>query len=187
MCGWGVQWEILNLEIEELAKIVNISTVFTTVHIQRRSLFCYCCKSDCNCEPLYWDRDLSWERAGAGVPRWMQEWIPEGQFCTSSVKFSPLGQLLKEWLSTQLLRKCFQCVCSADEEYPMLLMNCQKNGTWVGHTSYLQTEPKHTYLVRRLTMIKKVVPLGWGLSIAHRLGWPLRLPQMWVTRARNFC
>ena len=44
----------------------------------------------------------------------------------------------------------------------------------------------HTYLARRSTMITKVVPLGWGLSIAHRLGWPLRLPQTWVTRARNF-
>ena len=46
--------------------------------------------------------------------------------------------------------------------------------------------PEHTYLARRSTMIMKVVPLGWGLSIAHRLGWPLRLPQTWVTRARNF-
>ena len=46
--------------------------------------------------------------------------------------------------------------------------------------------PQHTYLARRSTMIMKVVPLGWGLSIAHRLGWPLRLPQTWVTRARNF-
>ena len=45
---------------------------------------------------------------------------------------------------------------------------------------------EHTYLARRSTMIMKVVPLGWGLSIAHRLGWPLRLPQTWVTRARNF-
>ena len=44
----------------------------------------------------------------------------------------------------------------------------------------------HTYLARRLTTIKKVVPLGWGLAIALRLGWPLRLPQMWVTRTRNF-
>jgi len=45
----------------------------------------------------------------------------------------------------------------------------------------------HTYLARRLTTIKKVVPLGWGLAIAQRLGWPLRLPQMWVTRVQNFC
>ena len=50
----------------------------------------------------------------------------------------------------------------------------------------IQTEGEHTYLARRSTMITKVVPLGWGLSIAHRLGWPLRLPQTWVTRARNF-
>ena len=35
---------------------------------------------------------------------------------------------------------------------------------------------KHTYLARRSTMITKVVPLGWGPSIAQRLGWPLRLP-----------
>ena len=49
-----------------------------------------------------------------------------------------------------------------------------------------QTMGEHTYLARRSTMITKVVPLGWGLSIAPRLGWPLRLPQTWVTRARNF-
>jgi hypothetical protein len=30
---------------------------------------------------------------------------------------------------------------------------------------------QHTYLAWRLTMIKKVVPLGWGLAIALRLGW----------------
>jgi len=45
----------------------------------------------------------------------------------------------------------------------------------------------HTYLARRSTTIKKVVPLGWGLAIAQRLGWPLRLPQTWVTRVHNFC
>ena len=45
---------------------------------------------------------------------------------------------------------------------------------------------RHTYLAWRLTMITKVVPLGWDLSIAQRFGWPLRLPQMWVTRTRNF-
>ena len=36
------------------------------------------------------------------------------------------------------------------------------------------------------TMIKKVVLPGRGLSIALRLGWSLRLPQMWATRVRNF-
>ena len=36
------------------------------------------------------------------------------------------------------------------------------------------------------TMIHKVVPPVWGPSIALRLGWPLRSPQMWVTRVRNF-
>ena len=46
---------------------------------------------------------------------------------------------------------------------------------------------KHTYLAWRSTVITKAVPLGWGLSIALRLGWPLRLPQTWVTRTRNFC
>ena len=51
---------------------------------------------------------------------------------------------------------------------------------WEGRTIW------HTYLAWRLTMIMKVVPLGWDLSIALRFGWPLRLPQMWVTRTRNF-
>ena len=37
-----------------------------------------------------------------------------------------------------------------------------------------------------VTVILKAVPPGRGLSIALLLGWPLRLPQMWVTRARNF-
>ena len=50
----------------------------------------------------------------------------------------------------------------------------------------VQTRKGHTYLAWRLTMITKVVPLGWDLSIALRFGWPLRLPQMWVTRTRNF-
>ena len=40
----------------------------------------------------------------------------------------------------------------------------------------------HTYLARGLTVITKVVPPGRGSSIALRLGWPLRLPQMWATR-----
>lgn len=35
------------------------------------------------------------------------------------------------------------------------------------------------------TVIRKAVPPGWGPSIALRSGWPLRSPQMWVTRARN--
>jgi len=37
------------------------------------------------------------------------------------------------------------------------------------------------------TVIIKAVPLGWGPPIALRLGWPLGLPQMWVTPRRNFC
>ena len=45
----------------------------------------------------------------------------------------------------------------------------------------------HTYLAWRLTMIKKVVPLRRGFSIALRLSWPLQLPQMWVTWTRHFC
>ena len=36
------------------------------------------------------------------------------------------------------------------------------------------------------TTITKVVGPEWGLSIALRLGWPLRSPQMLVTRVRNF-
>lgn len=36
------------------------------------------------------------------------------------------------------------------------------------------------------TVIKKAVSPGRGLSIALRLGWSLRLPQMWATRVRNF-
>ena len=40
----------------------------------------------------------------------------------------------------------------------------------------------YTYLARRLTVIMKAVPPGRGSPIALRLGWPLRLPQMWVTR-----
>ena len=40
----------------------------------------------------------------------------------------------------------------------------------------------HTYLARRSTVIMKAVPPGRGSSIALRLGWPLRLPQMWATR-----
>lgn len=35
------------------------------------------------------------------------------------------------------------------------------------------------------TVISKAVPPGRGPSIALRLGWSLRLPQMWVTRVRN--
>ena len=37
------------------------------------------------------------------------------------------------------------------------------------------------------TLIPKGVPPVRGLSIALRLGWPLRSPQMRETRARNFC
>ena len=37
------------------------------------------------------------------------------------------------------------------------------------------------------TVIHEAVPPVWGPSIALRLGWPLRSPQMWVTRVRNFC
>ena len=36
------------------------------------------------------------------------------------------------------------------------------------------------------TAITKAVGPEWGLSIALRLGWPLRSPQMLVTRVRNF-
>ena len=35
------------------------------------------------------------------------------------------------------------------------------------------------------TLISKEVPPGRGLSIALRLGWPLRFPQMWETREHN--
>ena len=37
------------------------------------------------------------------------------------------------------------------------------------------------------TVIMKAVLPRWGSAIALRLGWLLRLPQMWVTRVRNFC
>ena len=37
-----------------------------------------------------------------------------------------------------------------------------------------------------VTVIKKAVPPGRGFSIALRLGWPLRIPLMWVSRAYNF-
>lgn len=46
---------------------------------------------------------------------------------------------------------------------------------------------RHTYLAQRLTMIKKVVPLEWDYFIAPRFSWPLRLSQMWITRAHHFC
>ena len=36
----------------------------------------------------------------------------------------------------------------------------------------------HTYLAWRLTMIMKVVPLGWDLSIALRFGWPYDYPNV---------
>ena len=36
------------------------------------------------------------------------------------------------------------------------------------------------------SMIKKIDPPRRGLTIALRFGWRLRLPQMWVTRVRNF-
>ena len=49
------------------------------------------------------------------------------------------------------------------------------------------TKTHHTYLARRLTVIMKAVPLGWGPSIALRLGWSLLILQMWVSRLRNFC
>ena len=187
-----------DLYIEELATTFNISTVFTPDlqlssyrgdhHFSHFIIVFISLHSPHESKPkkwlfsllwmqkLYWDWGLELRE----VPRWMQEWIPEGQFLPSFCQCFSFGP-------TQLLRKCFQYVCSADEEYPMLLMNCQKDGNWVGDKSYLQTKFKHTYLVWRLTMIKKVVPLGRGLSIAHWLGWPLRLPQMWLTRARNFC
>ena len=37
------------------------------------------------------------------------------------------------------------------------------------------------------TVINKAVLPVWGSLIALRLSWRLRVPQMWVPRARNFC
>jgi len=37
------------------------------------------------------------------------------------------------------------------------------------------------------TLIHQGVLPRRGLSIALRFGWPLRSPQMWATRVRNFC
>ena len=65
---------------------------------------------------------------------------------------------------------------------------CSKvlSGCWL-EGGFPETLTKHTYLAQGLTMITKVVSPGRGCSIALRCSWPLRLPQMWVTRVHNFC
>ena len=62
------------------------------------------------------------------------------------------------------------------------------NGTFLVSpvSAVSSTRAGHTYLVRGLTMIKKVVPLGWDSSIALRLSWPLQLSQKWITWGHNF-
>lgn len=57
---------------------------------------------------------------------------------------------------------------------PVALLNRERNGT------------RNTYLVSRSTVITEAVPLGRDRSIAHRDGWPLRVFQIGISRARNF-
>ena len=85
-----------------------------------------------------------------------------------------------KWCILTFLRKC----CSINSI--ILLLSQSVHSTSLSLFVVLPIQ-EHTYLAWRSTVITKAVPLGRGPSIAHRLGWPLRLPQMWVTRTRNFC
>ena len=97
------------------------------------------------------------------------------------------------WNPSNLAREVVFFLCCLKWFWRFLLQGrrsgfCSKvlNRCWF-ESGFPETLAKHTYLAQVITMITEVVPSGRGCSIALRSSWPLRLPQMWVTRVRNFC
>ena len=146
----------------------------------------------------------NWGGVGRGAAAYMTAWIFV-PFCVQLPCFqiaSEIGtssQASCDFISWAVysngfqLGTLFQCIYTTSILWSWLHLilfsfNYTLPGMAMGETQESWPVRFQAYLPgTEVTMILKVVPPGRGLAIALRQGWPLRSPQMWVTRVRNLC
>ena len=139
-----------------------------------------------------WPNDRSsfpkWPASDWSIYRHPNSWLltPETVLISTAL-FSREGPHFSQQVQVPAYCERHLCIKHRTLKKAQVKIVWQNVPTALSMKSLVAANKWHTYLARRLTTIKKVVPLGWGLAIAQRLGWPLRLPQMWVTRVQNFC
>jgi len=124
----------------------------------------------------------------AGRVRWHEFWLLECSKLMNNVEY-----VLIEEQKRQNYRKT-STVMIIVIHHVLRLLNSNKlpkNYTTLTLLSWwicLEVYLRKSYLPgTEESAIIEADPPGWGPTIALRLGWPLRLPQMWVSRVHNLC